>query len=87
MSEKLLTALELAAALESRRKHGERIVFTNGCFDLLHIGHTRFLQQARALGDCLVVGINSDTSVRGIKPGRPLVTQQQRAEVLGESGE
>jgi rfaE bifunctional protein nucleotidyltransferase chain/domain len=80
--DKLLTARELAAPLESRRERGERIVFTNGCFDLIHVGHTRFLQQARALGDCLVVGVNSDASVRGIKPKRPLVPQQQRAEVL-----
>jgi D-glycero-beta-D-manno-heptose 1-phosphate adenylyltransferase len=82
MPEKLLTAQDLSVALQSRRNRAERIVFTNGCFDLLHVGHTRFLQQARALGDCLVVGVNSDASVRSIKPGRPLVTEQQRAEVV-----
>jgi rfaE bifunctional protein nucleotidyltransferase chain/domain len=82
MPEKLLTAPELSVALQSRRNRAERIVFTNGCFDLLHVGHTRFLQQARALGDCLVVGVNSDASVRSIKPGRPLVTERQRAEVV-----
>jgi len=59
------------------------VVFTNGCFDLLHIGHTRFLQEARALGDCLVVGVNSDASVKAIKPhGRPIVPEAQRAEIL-----
>ena len=82
MPSKVLTASELPAALTLRKSRGERIVFTNGCFDLLHIGHTRFLQQARALGDCLIVGINSDASVREIKPSRPIVPQAQRAEVL-----
>ena len=83
MLEKILTTSTLAAALGARRARKERIVFTNGCFDLLHIGHTRYLQEARTLGDCLVVGLNSDASVRAIKPdGRPLVPQAQRAEVL-----
>jgi len=82
MPDKLLTAQELSVVLQRRRNRAERIVFTNGCFDLLHIGHTRFLQQARTLGDCLVVGLNSDASLRSIKPGRPLVTEGQRAEVL-----
>jgi D-beta-D-heptose 7-phosphate kinase/D-beta-D-heptose 1-phosphate adenosyltransferase len=59
------------------------VVFTNGCFDLLHVGHIRSLQKARSQGDCLVVGINSDSSVRRIKgPGRPIVPQKERAEVL-----
>ncbi len=80
---KILSAAELSAAVRARRAKGERIVFTNGCFDLVHVGHTRYLQAARKLGDCLVVGLNSDASVRGIKPnGRPIVTQAQRAEVL-----
>lgn len=79
---KLLSAGELTAEVLRRRGHGQRIVFTNGCFDLLHVGHTRFLEQARALGDCLVVGLNSDASVRQIKPGRPLNIQAHRAEVL-----
>ena len=83
MLEKILTASALPAALSARRARKERIVFTNGCFDLLHIGHTRYLQEARTLGDCLIVGLNSDASVRAIKPnGRPLVPQAQRAEVL-----
>ena len=83
MGEKLLTAAALVEALRLRRDRKECLVFTNGCFDLLHIGHTRYLREARALGDCLIVGINSDASVRSIKPnGRPIVPQAQRAEVL-----
>jgi D-beta-D-heptose 7-phosphate kinase/D-beta-D-heptose 1-phosphate adenosyltransferase len=62
---------------------GRRVVFTNGCFDLLHRGHTRYLERARSLGDVLVVAINGDASVRTLKgPGRPVVTAEQRAEVL-----
>jgi D-beta-D-heptose 7-phosphate kinase/D-beta-D-heptose 1-phosphate adenosyltransferase len=83
MVEKILTTSALSAALSARRARNERIVFTNGCFDLLHVGHTRYLQEARRLGDCLIVGLNSDASVRAIKPtGRPIVPQAQRAEVL-----
>ncbi|HEV8243496.1 MAG TPA: D-glycero-beta-D-manno-heptose 1-phosphate adenylyltransferase [Nitrospirales bacterium] len=83
MAEKILTASALMTALNARRARKERIVFTNGCFDLLHVGHTRYLQEARKLGDCLVVGLNSDASVRAIKSdGRPVVPQAQRAEVL-----
>jgi rfaE bifunctional protein nucleotidyltransferase chain/domain len=79
---KLLSAPDLTAEVLRRRRCGDRIVFTNGCFDLLHVGHTRFLEQARALGDCLVVGLNSDASVQQIKPGRPINTEAHRAEVL-----
>ncbi|MGQ9922000.1 MAG: D-glycero-beta-D-manno-heptose 1-phosphate adenylyltransferase [Desulfobacca sp.] len=63
---------------------GRRVVFTNGCFDLLHVGHVRYLQAARAMGDYLVVGLNDDASVRRLHkgPGRPLVPQAERAEVL-----
>jgi rfaE bifunctional protein nucleotidyltransferase chain/domain len=82
MPSKVLTPSELQATIRLRKSRGERIVFTNGCFDLLHVGHTRFLQQAKALGDCLIVGVNSDASVRGIKPHRPIVPHAQRAEVL-----
>ncbi len=67
----------------ARKRNGQRVVFTNGCFDLLHPGHVRCLEQARALGDLLVVAINSDTSVRQLKgTGRPLVPQEERAEIL-----
>jgi D-beta-D-heptose 7-phosphate kinase/D-beta-D-heptose 1-phosphate adenosyltransferase len=76
-------AAALAAALAPRRARGERIVFTNGCFDLLHPGHVRYLAAARALGDVLVVGLNDDASVRRLKgPGRPILSTAERAEVL-----
>src|SRR5437879_2368834 len=64
------------------KRNGRRVVFTNGCFDILHPGHIRTLEQARALGDALVVGINSDASVGTLKPGRPLIPEQERAEIL-----
>ena len=70
--------------LEAWHAAGERIVFTNGVFDLLHRGHVEYLEEARALGDRLVVGVNSDASVRRIKgPQRPLVPGEERAEILG----
>ncbi len=61
---------------------GRKIVFTNGCFDIIHKGHVRYLRQARKLGDVLVVGLNSDRSVALIKPGRPINREKDRAEVL-----
>ncbi|MCS6818040.1 MAG: D-glycero-beta-D-manno-heptose 1-phosphate adenylyltransferase [Blastocatellia bacterium] len=68
---------------ERLRREGRRVVFTNGCFDLLHPGHIRFLQQAKALGDVLIVAINSDASVRALKgPGRPIFPERERAEML-----
>jgi len=71
------------ARLKAWRAAGDRIVFTNGVFDLLHCGHVEYLEQARALGDRLVVGVNSDASVRRLKgPARPLVEQAERAELL-----
>ncbi len=81
---KIKSKPDLAAIVEDLRRQGKRIVFTNGCFDLMHIGHTRYLQAARELGDVLVVGVNSDASVRSLDkgPGRPIVPQAQRAEVL-----
>lgn len=88
MPDKLRTRAELAALLAERRARGERIVFTNGCFDLLHVGHTRYLAAARALGDLLVVGVNSDASVRALEKGndRPIVPEAQRAEVVAALG-
>jgi rfaE bifunctional protein nucleotidyltransferase chain/domain len=73
-----------ASALAGRlRASGRTVVFTNGVFDLLHVGHLRYLQQARALGDALLVGVNSDRSVRAIKgPDRPITSEDERAEVL-----
>ena len=64
------------------QKDGEKVVFTNGCFDLLHVGHIRYLNETKKLGDILVVGLNSDKSVSLIKPGRPVTPEAQRAEVL-----
>ena len=68
---------------ERLREGGRRLVFTNGCFDLLHVGHVRYLREARSLGDALLVAINSDPSVRALKgAGRPLMNESERAEVL-----
>jgi D-beta-D-heptose 7-phosphate kinase/D-beta-D-heptose 1-phosphate adenosyltransferase len=64
------------------QKDGEKVVFTNGCFDLLHVGHIRYLNETKKLGTILVVGLNSDKSVSRIKPGRPVTPEAQRAEVL-----
>jgi D-beta-D-heptose 7-phosphate kinase/D-beta-D-heptose 1-phosphate adenosyltransferase len=88
MPDKIMTAARLGPVLEQARTQKKRIVFTNGCFDLMHIGHTRYLQQARALGDLLVVGVNSDASVRSLNKGvdRPIVPEAQRAEVLAALG-
>src|SRR5260370_880293 len=80
---KILNREELAREVTRRQANGERGVFTNGCFDLLHLGHVRYLQDARALGDFLVLGLNSDESLRFLKgPGRPLVPENERAEIL-----
>ena len=80
---KILTRDELTTVVQRRQAAGERGVFTNGCFDLLHLGHVRYLQEARALGDFLVLGLNNDEGVRLLKgPGRPLVPERERAEVM-----
>jgi D-beta-D-heptose 7-phosphate kinase/D-beta-D-heptose 1-phosphate adenosyltransferase len=69
--------------LETERRRGKTIVFTNGCFDLLHVGHVKYLQQARRLGDLLVLGLNSDASIRRLKgANRPLINEQERAHIL-----
>jgi rfaE bifunctional protein nucleotidyltransferase chain/domain len=83
MSGKILQPDELAVAADSLRAQGRRLVLTNGCFDLLHTGHVRYLQAARALGDALVVAVNGDDSVRALKgEGRPLNNERDRAEVV-----
>jgi D-beta-D-heptose 7-phosphate kinase/D-beta-D-heptose 1-phosphate adenosyltransferase len=80
---KILGRDAAARAVRRARRRGERVVFTNGCFDLLHVGHVRSLEQARSLGDRLVVAVNTDASVRRNKgPDRPLVPARQRAEVI-----
>jgi D-beta-D-heptose 7-phosphate kinase/D-beta-D-heptose 1-phosphate adenosyltransferase len=82
-AEKILDRSSLKQRVDTLRKTGKVVVLTNGCFDLLHIGHVRYLQQARRRGDCLLVALNSDTSVQQIKgKGRPFVAEQQRAEVV-----
>src|SRR5256714_1839384 len=83
MKNKILTVTDLAQKAKALREAGKKIVVTNGCFDLLHVGHIRYLQAARALGDALAVGLNDDRSVRELKgPGRPVTNERDRAEVL-----
>lgn len=73
---------EIAAKLAELRAAGRRVVFTNGCFDILHIGHVRYLSAAKQLGDVLIVAVNSDESVRRLKPSRPVVPDHERAEIV-----
>jgi rfaE bifunctional protein nucleotidyltransferase chain/domain len=83
MKSKILKLSDLVQVIEGLREAGKRIVFTNGCFDILHVGHVRYLAAARSKGDILVLGLNSDASVKSIKhDNRPIVSQDQRAEVL-----
>jgi len=83
MSEKIVNPDRLAAIADSLRAQGRKLVLTNGCFDLLHVGHVRYLQAARALGDALAVAINGDDSVRVLKgAGRPVNTESDRAEIV-----
>lgn len=81
--QKLLGRAEALGAVRAARRRGLRVVFTNGCFDVLHVGHVRCLEQASRLGDRLIVGVNGDASVRRLKGGeRPFIPARQRAEVL-----
>ena len=83
MNQKIRSLEELGAQLSWDREKGKKVVFTNGCFDLLHVGHIRYLQQARRMGDLLVVAINTDDSVKKLKgPSRPVQPEQDRAEIL-----
>ena len=83
MKNKIVDIEELARRSTELRAAGKKLVATNGCFDLLHVGHVRYLQAARARGDALVVGVNGDDSARELKgPGRPLNNEKERAEVL-----
>jgi D-beta-D-heptose 7-phosphate kinase/D-beta-D-heptose 1-phosphate adenosyltransferase len=80
---KIFERQELIRRRETLRREGRKVVFTNGCFDLVHPGHVRYLAEARALGDALVVALNSDRSVRILKgEGRPILNEQERAEVV-----
>jgi rfaE bifunctional protein nucleotidyltransferase chain/domain len=87
MKEKIVTADQARVIASEMRDRGRKLVFTNGCFDLLHVGHVRYLQAARALGDALLVAINGDESVRGLKgEGRPLNRESDRAEIVAALG-
>jgi rfaE bifunctional protein nucleotidyltransferase chain/domain len=80
---RILERSELIRIVERARNDGQRIVFANGCFDVLHVGHVRYLKAAKALGDLLIVGINSDDQTRRLKgEGRPLMPEDQRAEII-----
>ncbi|HMI51105.1 MAG TPA: adenylyltransferase/cytidyltransferase family protein [Candidatus Saccharimonadales bacterium] len=82
-SRKILSLESLREALAERKRSGERVVFANGCFDTLHVGHVRYLEGARKEGDLLVVGVNADSSVKNLKgPGRPILDEQARAKLV-----
>jgi D-beta-D-heptose 7-phosphate kinase/D-beta-D-heptose 1-phosphate adenosyltransferase len=83
LKEKIKTEEDLRRIVKNLKKKGKRIVFTNGCFDLLHLGHVRYLEKAKSIGDILVVGVNSDRSVQSLKgPERPILPEEERAEIL-----
>ncbi|MDR2772539.1 MAG: adenylyltransferase/cytidyltransferase family protein [Elusimicrobiota bacterium] len=85
MKERALTLKEMKAERDSLKKLGKKIVFTNGCFDLIHLGHIKLFKKARSLGDALIVAINSDSSLQALKGSkRPLVNQKDRAKLLLE---
>jgi D-beta-D-heptose 7-phosphate kinase/D-beta-D-heptose 1-phosphate adenosyltransferase len=87
MKQKIKERKTLLRIIKNLKTKGKRIVFTNGCFDLLHIGHIRYLEEAKALGDVLVVGVNSDSSVRKLKgPQRPILPEEERTEILSGLG-
>ena len=73
---------ELKDIVADLQSYGRKVVFTNGCFDLIHLGHVRYLRDAKDLGDVLVIGLNADSSVSSIKPGRPITPENERSEVL-----
>ncbi len=79
---KIVDRKKLQSIISELKNRGKKIVFTNGCFDILHIGHIRYFEEAKNFGDVFVIGLNSDSSVSKIKPGRPVIPEQQRAEVL-----
>jgi len=83
LQSRIVQRSQLTIMVETAKHAGKRIVFANGCFDVLHVGHVRYLEAARALGDLLIVGINSDAQTRRLKgEGRPLLPQDQRAEII-----
>jgi rfaE bifunctional protein nucleotidyltransferase chain/domain len=83
MKQKIKEKKDLTKIIKNLKAKEKRIIFTNGCFDLLHVGHVRYLEEAKALGDVLVIGVNSDASVRKIKgPERPILPVEERIEIL-----
>lgn len=85
MKNKVKKLNELIEIVQNLKEQGKKIVFTNGCFDILHIGHIRYLKKAKSLGDILIVGVNSDKSVKRIKSEkRPIISQSDRVEMLSE---
>lgn len=83
--EKLKSINEINKIVENLKKHGKKIVLANGCFDILHVGHIRYLREAKKLGDCLIVGVNSDESVKNIKDtNRPIISLEERIKILNE---
>ena len=84
--DKILAREQLPSTMAAWRAQGRKVVFTNGCFDLLHLGHVDYLEQARHLGDALVVGLNTDASVSCLKPGRPIQDETARARILASLG-
>jgi rfaE bifunctional protein nucleotidyltransferase chain/domain len=79
---KILNWNELKEAVNGAKAAGKRVVFTNGCFDIVHVGHVRYLSEAKRLGDMLIVALNTDRSVSGLKRGRPVIPEGERAEVI-----
>lgn len=80
---RILGRKEASTLIDNLKKEGKKVVFTNGCFDILHVGHLRYLEQAKEQGDILVIGVNSDASVRRLKgPTRPINSELDRAEIL-----
>jgi len=87
LKEKIKIREDLQKIIKDLKKRGKRIVFTNGCFDLLHLGHIRYLEKAKSFGDILVVGVNSDRSVQSLKGSeRPIIPEEERAEILSGLG-
>jgi len=87
MKDKIKRREELLGIIKDLKAKGKRVVFTNGCFDLLHVGHIRYLEEAKTLGDILIVGVNSDASVQKLKgPKRPVMPVEERTEILSGLG-
>lgn len=82
MNNKVVDRTRLKEIISELKNQGRKVIFTNGCFDIIHIGHVRYLKEAKKLGDILVIGLNTDSSVSRLKTARPVIPQDQRAEVL-----